>query len=910
LAEVSFGEWLKRRRGAAGLTQEQLASQINCSTSALRKFESEERRPSAEVVKQLADVFNISLEERVSFLRYARGDWQALSAIDSEDAPWRTPHVPTTPRTNLPNSMSSFIGRNKELEEIKSFIIRNRLVTLAGLGGIGKTRLSLETARKMADTFPDGIWFVELAPVLEPALVPQVMINTLGLIEQANRSPQTILVDFLRDKKSFLILDNCEHVIQACAQLAETLLQACPDLKILATSREPLGIPGELTFNVAPLSIPDIGQPFAADHLADYEAVRLFLERAQTVLPDFKLTIHNAFAISQVCQHLDGIPLALELAAARVRGLGIEQIASRLDDRFHLLTGGARTVLPRHQTLQASIDWSHDLLTESERVLLRRLSIFAGGWTLEAAEQVCADGGINSNQILDLLLHLVDKSLVVAETQATETRYQMLETIRQYAREKLWAAGEEENMRQRQLVYFVDLAERAELNLRAFDMVIWLDRMEAELDNIRMALDWAQESDIEAQLRLASALLWFWHIRGHVNEGVDWLERGLSLDALEQGDQPLRPRRAMIRGKALNATGLLRGEAHIGKAAEYFEESLLLFKALGSPGKQGMAYALMGLAGWTGIPKNDQSLSLFREVNDKFGIAQCLMSRANYARIEGDFIRAKTIGEEHLVLRKEIGDKDGISIAQAHLGAIVLRQGDYQQARELFESSLSGFREVGNVQFVCMAFSGLSAIAREQNQLEQAAEILQESLFVAQNAGLTYATPTIFDDLGRLACEQGNYDLATKMFNEELIMCRDIEDKHGTASALHGLGQIAQSTGNHFVAHSFYSKSIWLGSEISSLWIVIINLAAFAQLATTYEEFEKAGRLIGLIETRFPSLRFELFPTKRAEVDQSIVTARAALGEEAFATAYEEGKNMTLDEAIAYALEDTDASVG
>jgi tetratricopeptide (TPR) repeat protein len=286
------------------------------------------------------------------------------------------------------------------------------------------------------------------------------------------------------------------------------------------------------------------------------------------------------------------------------------------------------------------------------------------------------------------------------------------------------------------------------------------------------------------------------------------------------------------------------------------------------------------------------------------------MSRANYARIEGDFIRAKTIGEEHLVLRKEIGDKDGISIAQAHLGAIVLRQGDYQQARELFESSLSGFREVGNVQFVCMAFSGLSAIAREQNQLEQAAEILQESLFVAQNAGLTYATPTIFDDLGRLACEQGNYDLATKMFNEELIMCRDIEDKHGTASALHGLGQIAQSTGNHFVAHSFYSKSIWLGSEISSLWIVIINLAAFAQLATTYEEFEKAGRLIGLIETRFPSLRFELFPTKRAEVDQSIVTARAALGEEAFATAYEEGKNMTLDEAIAYALEDTDASVG
>jgi len=473
LAEVSFGEWLKRRRSALGLTQEQLALKINCSTSALRKFESEERRPSAEIVEQLADIFSIPQEERNSFLRFARGDWQAISGGDAGETPWRASKADAVPRSNLPASTTSFIGREKELGEIVRLVAKDRLVTLAGAGGIGKTRLSLKAAQELLNAFPDGVWFIELAPLSDPALIPQAMVSTLGLIDQAGRSALNILTDFLQSKHALLILDNCEHLIQASAQLTETLLRACPDLHILATSREALGVPGEITFSVPALSVPEIEQSIVIETITKCEAVQLFIERAQAALPGFVLTQDNVPAIAQVCHQLDGIPLALELAAARIKMMSLEELTSHLNDRFHLLTGGARTALPRHQTLQALIDWSHDLLSESERVLLRRLSIFAGGWSLEAAESICGNEGIETHEILDLLTQLLNKSLVIVKhKQGQETRYRMLETIRQYARDKLWAAGEGESMRQWHLAYFVDLAERAEPNLRAFDMVM------------------------------------------------------------------------------------------------------------------------------------------------------------------------------------------------------------------------------------------------------------------------------------------------------------------------------------------------------------------------------------------------------------------------------------------------------
>ena len=999
MAEVSFGEWLKRRRSALGLTQEQLARQIHCSTSALRKFESEERRPSAEVIEQLAEIFHIPPAERKSFLRYARGDWQAISGGETDEEPWQRSRPIV--RSNLPASTTSFIGREKEQAEIINLLDRHRLVTLVGAGGIGKTRLSLEVAHEVLNTFPDGLWFIEFAPLADPALVLQAIVNTLGLIEQANRPPQTMLTDFLKAKKSCLVLDNCEHLIQASAELAEALLRACPELHILATSREALGISGESTFNVLPLSTPDIRQSSTTESLTRYEAVELFLERAQTAVSGFALTQDNSLAIAQICHYLDGIPLAIELAATRVRGLSVEQIASRLDDRFRLLTSGNRTALPRHQTLQALIDWSYDLLTEPERVLLRRLSVFAGGWTLEAAEAACAGDGLESHQILDMLLRLVDKSLIVAETQGMESRYRMLETIRQYALKKLWAAGEGELLCQRHLAYFVDLAERAEPNLRAFDMIMWLDRLEAELDNIRVALEWAQESDVESQLRLASALLWFWHIRTHKNEGIDWLERGLSIEAAERGDQPLTSGRAMILGKSLNASGfLIAMGVELQKAKTHFEESLSLLQRLGPAGKQGMAYALLRLGSFDytseGKKLIEQSLSLFREMGDKFGAAESLMFLSGGV-VDDDYKQAVIFEEEHLALRREIGDHDGLASGLGNLGSLAFMQGDYHRATTLFEECLAMFRKLGNKWAISRSSSirGLGDFYFWQGDYERAVQIYRESIALAQEiggdrfilAGNTYslgviaqlqgdyvrAKQIIIDSLmvfreeghiwliagslhtlgditlaqgddksaaqwyetelaysqekqfrpglifasigqGKVAWINGDYEQAIELFEDVIKKYEDTKERPAIFHAFYWLGQIAQSQGNYANAYANYIEMLKLQQQrIKVLFNSVLlkayfcsiayPLGALGTLATLQDKMERGARLLSAAQTQYPPLCFEMSARERAEHDQAIAAARTALGGKAFAAAWQQGKKMTLDEAIAYALE-------
>jgi non-specific serine/threonine protein kinase len=968
LAEVSFGEWLKRRRAAEGWTQEQLALKINCSTSALRKFESEERRPSAEVVKQLADVFNISQGERASFLRYARGDWQAIAGSDSEDTPWHTSPARTTTRSNLPVSTSSFIGRGKEQNEIIHLIGKSRLITLIGVGGIGKSRLSIQTASALLEDFPDGIWFVELAPLSDPALVPQAIVNTLGLIEQANRTPQIILTDFLKAKKALIIFDNCEHLIQACAQTVETLLQSCPHLHILATSRETLSITGETVYLVPSLTTPDPVKS-TLDILLQYEAVRLFVERSQSMIHDFSLTVFNASAIAQICHHLDGIPLAIELAAARAKVLRVEEIAARLDDRFRLLTSGSRTALPRHQTLQALIDWSHDLLSENERLLLRYLSVFAAGWTLEAAESVCSDENIQKHEILDLLTQLVNKSLILAERkQGHETRYHMLETIRQYAREKLWAAGEGASMRQRHLAYFVDLAERAEPNLRAFGMVMWLDRLEAEHDNIRVALEWAQESDVEAQLRVASALLWFWHIRGHKNEGIEWLERGLSIEEAERAGQPLRPSRAMIRGKALFVSGfLIHMMGKYQRAVEFAEASLLIFRKLGPAGRRDSAYVLC-LLGTHQLRQDvrqarillEESLTLSQEAGDKFGIAQCLDDLSAVAWNEGRKEEARALLDEDLALRKEMGDKDGTAFILGELGNQAVRKGDYKQAIMYYEEGLALFQEVGNKRGASMTLSYLGGVARAQDNYEWATILLEEALTLEQDLGDKQATANRLVDLGAVAqsegaykratqtyaealklfresdnqfgiamvlrhlglaaLEHGDYEQASKRLQEALVINQEIGNKFQSALTLYYLGKVANSQGNYALACWFQTRAIVNHVDIGSRPGVALCLDAFAILSIgqnrvafahlPFSSLRRAAHLLGAGEILYPPPRFEMSAKERAEHDQAIATARAALGEEAFAAAYEEGKMMTLDEAVTYALGDAEAKVG
>jgi predicted ATPase/DNA-binding SARP family transcriptional activator len=504
------------------------------------------------------------------------------------DAPTRPlPSSPPPMHTNLPVQLTSFVGREAELTEVVHLLQTTRLLTLTGPGGTGKTRLALEAATKVVDIYPQGVWLVELAPLADPTLVTQTIATTLGVREQPGRPLLDALLDFLRAKTVLLLLDNCEHLIETCAQLAENLLHVAPALTVVASSREPFVIAGETAYRVPPLTLPD-GHAASLNTLAQNDCVRLFVERAVAVYPPFRLTAKNAPVVAQIGRRLDGIPLAIELAAARAKVFAPEQIAARLDDRFRLLTGGSRTAMPRHQTLLALIEWSHQLLTVPEQVLLRRLAVFAGGFSLEAAQAVGGEGV--GEDVLETLAHLAEKSLVEVEdpAEAVEGRFRLLETIRQYAREKLMEAGEAEQVRDRHLAYFLHFAEEVEPKLRGVEQLTWLERVEREHDNLRAALAWALEGDqSDLALQLVGALEYFWQLRGYLSESQKWLEDALALAEREQNkklavgtDGPTPVERA-YRAKAFCAVGTFHLATMNSKSAHTMaEEGLRLWREL------------------------------------------------------------------------------------------------------------------------------------------------------------------------------------------------------------------------------------------------------------------------------------------------------------------------------------------
>ena len=846
---------------------------------------------------------------------------------------------------NLPLQVTSFIGREKEIAEVKRLLWESRLVTLTGPGGTGKSRLSLQIAADFLELYPDGAWLVELAPLVDPALLPQTVANVLGIRESASHPILSLLIDFLRNKELLLILDNCEHLVDACAQLVDTLLKACPHILILASSREVLGIAGEASFRVPSLSTPDARRLPSFETLTQYEAVRLFIERAEMALPGFAVTKENAPAIAQICYRLDGIPLAIELAAARVQVLNVERIASRLDNRFRLLSGGSRTALPRHQTLRALIDWSYDLLPPAERALLGRLSVFAGGWTLEAAEAICIGEGIEPDEILDLLIQLVNKSLVNSDhAQSVEARYHLLETIRQYARDKLLETGGGERVRDQHLDFFLKMAENAEPGLRGPNQVTLLNMLEKELDNLRAALEWALECNLEKGLRLASSLMWLWHLHGHAGEGIEWLDRALTSRA---GGETL-PR---TRAKALQMLGFLRMfQSNPQGALPCLEESLKLYKELGVEGRQGVAYALWGLGTVASYQGNsaksksliEESLGLFRELGDKFGVTECLNTLGDIALTEGDYEQAKTLWEESLALKRERGDKDGIAFSLAQLGNIAFLEGNFQQAAPLYQEAANLFREVGNKFFASAAFYSLGETAWAQGNYAHAAKKYEEALALGRGADEERAVAFVLYDLGAMARSQGNYDQASKMLEEAIALFREIGNKWGLSTTYYGMGEVAWARGEYEQAAKMFEDSLALSKELDAKFNVALalyglgkvaqsrgdyesadalhrealtirrgtwdrpgiarSLEAFAALAVAQGEMQRAAKLFGAMEAAHELLRFIMAPVERAEREQGMSVAREAMGEEAFANAYEEGKKMSLDEAVGFAL--------
>jgi len=456
---------------------------------------------------------------------------QALRELDLEPSEQTRALVfKRTSKLNIPIPLTSFVGRENELKEVAGLLSKSRLVTLTGSGGVGKTRLSIQVVAEVLDKFPDGVWFLDLAPLSDPALVPYTLVNLLGL-RQSGEIPLTeMLINYFHTRTALLIFDNCEHLVESCAQLVNLLLISCEDLSVLATSREALRVSGEIHFRVPSLAIPKPDIEFAIDEFSNMESVKLFAERAAVTSPGFAISPQNALAIAQICQRLDGIPLAIELAAARINVLTVQQILKRLDDRFNLLTDGMRTALPRQQTLRATIEWSYSLLPEKERILFRRLAVFTGGWTLEAAEKVCSGEGIQSSDVLNLLSQLINKSLVVVEMEELETRYRRLEIIREFAREKLIEATEAGRLQDRHLAFFLKKAEEIEPHLAGTDPSAYLDYLERELDNIRYALEWSISTRKgDESLRLFGTLGSFWFVRRHYLEGVEWFRRAMTL---------------------------------------------------------------------------------------------------------------------------------------------------------------------------------------------------------------------------------------------------------------------------------------------------------------------------------------------------------------------------------------------
>jgi non-specific serine/threonine protein kinase len=687
------------------------------------------------------------------------------------------------PKHNLPYQLTSFVGREQEIAQLEELVTANRLVTLTGAGGAGKTRLATELASRLTDAFPDGVWLVELAALSDPGLVPQAVTQVLGLKEQPARSVIETLGDYLASKKVLLVLDNAEHLLEGCVQFVDLMLRRSPDVAILVTSRERLAMAGELTYRVPSLTVPGTNETLTPDTLLAYEGARLFVDRAALLRPDFDVTTANASAVASICARLDGMPLAIELAAARLRSMSVDELSQRLDQRFALLTDGSRAALPRHRTLRSMLDWSHDLLTEREQALLRRVAVFAGGWTLASAEQVCAGDGIDASDVIEQLTSLVDKSLVMTDEQAGATRYRMLETVRQYALDRLRERDEEAQWRARHLACYLSLAEEFATDHGGPQQQTWLARFASEHGNLRAALAWSAESSPLEGLRLAAALDVFWRARGHLAEGREWL------------------------GRLLDAVPIDRH-------------------------------------------KRDR--------------ARGLHNAALLAIVQGDYAAGKRLLQESLALFREIDDPIHAAHGLGALAWLSIQQGHYPEAEALSREAVDCARVAGDRKLLLSSLGNLAIALHRQDQWAAARELLEQALGVARELGMPWQIGNALHEIGRAESDEGRHEAALKHFAEGVTILHGLGDRVGVIDSLQALAGLAAATAAPRRAARLWGAAAALRQEIGNLLSI--------DESTAYE--------------------------------RQVKPVRAILTAEAFDQAWDEGRAMTLDDAVRYALDE------
>ena len=851
---ATFAETLRNRRIRAHLTQEELAERAGISVRTISDLERELNLiPRAATVALLAEAFGFPDAERAEFEAVARGP----------RPPAPLPATGTAAR--LPPVSTSFIGREREVEAVGNRLLLKdvRLITLAGPGGTGKTRLAIEVASAVADRFEGGVFFVPLEPIADPALVVPTIATALRVGEVAGRSLDESLDLFLSDRESLVILDNFEQVTKASPLLAR-LIGECPRLTLLVTSRVLLRLSAEHAYEVPALDLPERGDGLLPKQIQDVEAVRLFVERARAARADFQLTQENASAVAALCRRLDGLPLALELAAARARLLPPAAMLARLEHGLTLLAGGAVDGPHRQRTLLATLDWSYDLLDEPQRRLLRRISVFAGGCDLEAVEAVCRSKG--DPEALEGIAPLVDSSLLRgAGREGAAPRFEMLDTIRQYARGRLAESGEAEEVYARHFGHFLDLAETADRLYHSREQAHWLDRLETEHENTRAALQWAIERAeagetwmADRAARLAGALGAFWLRRSYHSQGRRWLERVLALPGVT----------LLARARALHSLGLLSA-AHgdLTRALAPLEESLNLYREHGDPRR--VAWALCGLGGVAldqgeherGGESCAAALTLFREHGDQVGMAEALHRLGDLAREQGEYERATANLEDALRLYQGEGEDGGVAWALNGLGDVALREANYDLA-------LARYRE---------------------------------AMALLQMLGQTWGVAIVLGNLATAAERSGDLPGAAASFERALALAQEIDDEGTSAAALYGLAAVSRRTGDDERAATLYREGLALYRRLGSATGIVRGLEGIAG-SLAVRDAPRAARLAGAAHTARGAVGTLAPWDEHADYHRDMAAIRVTLGEEAFATAQDSGRAMPTDQAIAVAL--------
>lgn len=743
----AFATLLRRSRLAKGLTQEELAERAGLSVRGISDLErGVNRTPYQATIARLIAALDLSTEEG--------------AALEGTIRRRRGPVALEFHGVKLPIPPTALLGRERDVESVIHLLgwEGRRLVTLTGPGGVGKTRLALQVAATMAPNFADGAVFVQLAAITDPLMVFPLLSTTLGVREQAGQSSGGNLATYLEDREILLLLDNFEQVVRVAPVLAE-LLASCPRVKALVTSRVPLHLAGEQAMEVGSLPVPPLDGTYSPQDVRDYPSVALFLERARSIEPEFIITPDNSAAIVEICRRVDGLPLAIELAAARLKVLSPRALLNRLDHRLRVLTGGARDMAERQQTMRNTIAWSYGLLDSNEQSVFRRLSVFSGGCSLEAAEMVCAGEDVQID-VFEILTSLVDKSLLLVRHEGTDDpRFHMLETIREFAREQLDAGGEAESGPLRHAQHFLTLAEQAEPELRGKDQAIWLTRLDREHDNLRAALRWSRDSgEIDSGLRLAGALWWFWYTHGYLSEGQRWLEQLLALDTARNQSIGRLPRAKALRGAGVLAT----------EQGDYARATML----------------------------TEESLELFRQLGDLHAEATVLNILANIAKFQPNYVRATTLYRDALTVFRQLGDRRSISVILNNLGTLAKEQGNYREALALYEESLAMKRDLGDKRGIAIVLSNIGTMAHAQGDYQRAVAAGKESVAVLRDLGDKDLAAAL-DTLARAVLARGDYSQAVSLYSEGLTVSHGAGEKQIVAFCLEGLGRAAGMRGDN-----------------------------------------------------------------------------------------------------------------